>query len=270
MLFQRNKSAFEDNENLDRWLLTYADLITLLLAFFVILYSMSRVDAGKFNNISGALSGVFKGDEELGKKFTEQLSSKLVVNKLLKRGNLIVLKDQVDKISQQFKLGSIINTEIQTRGLVIHLSESAFYDPGKADLKQDAKKILDLLSVQLLKIPNHIRVEGHTDNLPIHTARFPSNWELSTTRATNCLRYFLEKYPFPAARISALGYAEYRPITNNDTAEGRAKNRRVDIIILNIEDSYIEPENLTGEPVNTLPDTTLDGNSDSNTKTAGA
>lgn len=269
MLFQRNKSVFDDNENLDRWLLTYADLITLLLAFFVILYSMSRVDAGKFNKISGAFSNVFKGDEELEGKFTEQLTSNLIVNKLLKRGHLNVLKDQVDKISQQFELDSFMETELQTRGLVIHLSESAFYNPGKADLKPDAKKILDLLSVQLLKIPNHIRVEGHTDNLPINTMQFPSNWELSTTRATNCLRYFLEKYSFPPERISALGYAEYRPITNNDTAEGRAKNRRVDIIILNIEDSFIEPENLTGEPIDILPDTTLNISENSGIKIAG-
>jgi len=106
----------------------------------------------------------------------------------------------------------------------------------------------------LMKIPNHVRVEGHTDNLPINTPKFPSNWELSTARATNCLRYLVERHRFPPEKISALGYAEYRPIATNTTADGRNKNRRVDIIVLAPEDSSNEPMNRTGERTDNLGD----------------
>lgn len=248
MLYRR-KSGDDDNEDLQRWLLTYADLITLLLAFFIVMYSMSRVDAGKFKMVTEALSSVLKGSVEFRAATTGNIPSELLINKRLKKGDLIILKKQIDEISRQLGLGMQLSTELQTRGLVIHISESTFFDLGKADLKLKAKNILDLISIQLLKVPNHIRVEGHTDNLPINTPKFPSNWELSTTRATVCLRYLIEKHNFPPERISALGYAEYRPIASNKTEQGRTKNRRVDIVVLALENSFKEPENLSGEPV---------------------
>jgi chemotaxis protein MotB len=240
LLARRHRDA-EDDENLERWLLTYADLITLLLAFFIVLYSISRIDAGKFNKVSDALTTAFRAQTD-GPGLAKDISSEFLINKQLRRGNLGVLKDQIDKISQQINLGTQLKTELQPRGLVIRISESAIFDPGKAELKPQAKKMLDLISIQLLKIPNHIRVEGHTDSLPISNERFKSNWELSTSRATECLRYLIEKHGFPPERIAALGYAEFRPIAPNTTVEGRAKNRRVDIIVLNLEDSHLEPE----------------------------
>jgi len=240
---------FDDNENLDRWLLTYADLITLLLAFFIVMYSVSRIDAGKFGKVTDALTNVFKGPE-LGIKSTRDLSSEFVINKQLSRGNLGVLQTQIQKITHQLDIDTQVSADLQTRGLVIHISESAFFDPGKAELKNQAMMILDLLSVQLLKIPNHIRVEGHTDNIPIHTAQFPSNWELSSSRAIACLRYLVDKIGFPPDRISAVGYAEFRSIATNETPEGRTQNRRVDIVILNQETTYLEPENFTYDSLN--------------------
>lgn len=252
MPFKRKRNI-EDNENLDRWLLTYADLITLLLAFFVVMYSISRIDAGKFGKVTDALISAFKGPE-LGPVAAKDLSSELVINKMLNKGNLGILETQINKIGVQLDLSTQLNTELQTRGLIIHISESAFFDPGKAELKPEAKKILDLISVQLLKIPNQIRVEGHTDNVPIHTAKFPSNWELSMARAIACLRYLVNKIGFPPDKISAVGYAEYRPLVPNVTPENRAKNRRVDIVVLNLDQSYLEPENQSGQPVEDRPD----------------
>jgi chemotaxis protein MotB len=243
----RKKQDIDDEENLDRWLLTYADLITLLLAFFVVMYSVSRIDAGKFNKVTDALVTAFKGPE-LGVKSTKDLTSELAINKQLKKGNLGILEGQVQKIAQQLSIDKQVTTDLQTRGLIIHISESAFFDPGKAELKPEAKMILDLLSVQLLKIPNHIRVEGHTDNIPIHNKQFPSNWELSAFRATACLRYLVDKIGFPPDRISAVGYAEFRPIASNDTPEDRAKNRRVDIVVMSLDQSYLEPEERSDEP----------------------
>ena len=242
MLGRRHRDV-EDDENLERWLLTYADLITLLLAFFVVLYSISRIDAGKFNRVSDALTTAFRAENK-GAGLAKDISSELLINKQLRRGNLGILKEQIEKISQQIDLGTQMKTELQPRGLIIRISESAIFDLGKAELKPQAKKMLDLISIQLLKIPNHVRVEGHTDNLPISNERFKSNWELSTSRATECLKYLIEKHTFPPERIAALGYAEFRPIALNTSVEGRAKNRRVDIVVLNIEDSHLEPEKL--------------------------
>jgi chemotaxis protein MotB len=253
-LLFRKKNEIDDGEDLDRWLLTYADMITLLLAFFVVLYSISRIDLGKFDKMSDALNSVFKGkpgEEAL----PENISSNLIINQKLQQGDLIVLREQIDVISKQLELEAALKTELQARGLVIHISESAFFDLGRADLKPSAAKVLDLLVVQLRKIPNHIRVEGHTDNLPISTKRYPSNWELSTARATECLKYLIEKHAFAPERISAVGYAQYRPLESNQTSDGRAKNRRVDIVILNIEDSFLEPENMTNEPLEDISDT---------------
>ena len=252
MILRRRKDN-DDDENLDRWLLTYADLITLLLAFFIVMYSVSRVDSGKFDRITTALSSVFKGPQ-LKPISAKDISSELAVNKQLQRGDLGVLEEQIKKISLQLGLDTQLSTDFQNRGLVIHISESAFFDAGKADLKPKARKALDLISVQLSKIPNHIRVEGHTDNIPINTLKYPSNWELSTARAAICLRYLIDYLNFPPDRISAVGYAEYRPITTNDTPEGRAKNRRVDMVILDKELSSLEPENLSGKNVDVKPD----------------
>jgi len=242
----RRQTGFDDEENLDRWLLTYADLITLLLAFFIVMYSISRIDSGKFSEVTTALTSAFSGSK-LGVQSPEDLSSELAINKLLSKGNLGVLETQIQKIAIQLDVDKQLSTDMQSRGLIIHISESAFFDPGQAELKPEAKMILDLLSVQLLKLPNHFRVEGHTDNVPIHTAKFPSNWELSTSRAMSCLRYLVDKIGIPPQKISASGYSQYRPIASNDTPEGRAKNRRVDIVILHLENSFLEPADLSDQ-----------------------
>jgi chemotaxis protein MotB len=244
-MLERKKRDDEDNENLDRWLLTYADMITLLLAFFIVMYSISRVDMAKFNKVAEALNIVLDGSDKNAQATMGDLKG--FIKDHPRKGDLINLQARIDEISQQKKLGMEIKTDLQKRGLVIHISEATFFDLGKAELKPQAMEILDLLAVELLKAPNHIRVEGHTDNLPISTPKYPSNWELSTARATTCLRYLIEKNNFPPERISALGYAEYRPIATNTTAEGRNKNRRVDIIVLAPDDASIEPINQTGE-----------------------
>ncbi len=244
----RRQTGFDDEENLDRWLLTYADLITLLLAFFIVMYSISRIDSGKFSEVTSALTSVFAGSK-LGIQSPEDLSSELAINKLLNKGNLGVLETQIQKIAVQLDVGKQLSTDMQARGLIIHISESAFFDPGQSELKTGAKMLLDLLSVQLLKLPNHLRVEGHTDNIPINTPEYPSNWELSTARAMSCLRYLVDKIGISPRKISASGYGQYRPLAANDTPEGRAKNRRVDIVILHLDKSYLEPTDMSDQVV---------------------
>ena len=118
------------------------------------------------------------------------------------------------------------------RGIVIRIMDRAFFDEGKAELKETAKSALRKIVPILEKSKNHVRIEGHTDDVPINTAEFTSNWELSTRRATEVVRYLIEKYGFLPHRISASGYAEYRPVAPNDTQQNRALNRRIEIILL--------------------------------------
>jgi chemotaxis protein MotB len=160
----------------------------------------------------------------------------------LRIGDLKLLQQKINKMARDMGLEDKIDASMEERGLVIRISESAFFDLGSADLKPGAVRVLDVISGLLLQIPNHVRIEGHTDNVPIRTAKFPSNWELSTSRATNCVRYLIEQHAFPPERISALGYGEYRPVADNNVDAGRARNRRVDIVVLTWESRLNEPE----------------------------
>jgi len=261
----------EDSEDTGRWLLTYSDLITLLLAFFVIMYSMSRIDAKKFGRMSEHLQGAFHssedksqtaaGESDLGSGVLKVGRLKSVAQHL--RSSLGTSKDQVsmggqgmpmtrpDSVAGQsgFSATEPISIEINERGLVIHVVESALFESGQATLRPEALDILDKIAKEIMNLPNQIRVEGHTDDRPISTARFPSNWELSSARATAVVRYLIEKHKFSPERLSALGFGEYRPLAPNTSDESRAKNRRVDIVILTDNLSKFEPmpADTTGE-----------------------
>jgi chemotaxis protein MotB len=237
------KKQEADHENEERWLLTYADLITLLLAFFIIMYSMSKLDAKKFGAVAKALQEVLHGrSTSVLKGEASLLASPPEGGGALKIGDLKLLQSKINSLAKDMGMKDKISADMDSRGLVIRISESAFFDAGFADLKPDAMKVLDAISVILKTIPNHIRFEGHTDNTPINTPKFPSNWELSVSRATTCVRYLIEHHEFPPDKISALGYGEYRPLASNNTAEGRAKNRRVDIVVLSWENRLNEPK----------------------------
>ncbi len=231
----RRRRRADSHSNHERWLLTYADLITLLLAFFIVMYSMSRLDAKKFGRMADAFNGVLRG----GQAVLQPASVDAQGAGLLDLGELKSLGQQIhDKVVTE-ELQDKIETLQDERGLVIRVLESAAYDPGSADLKPQMHSILNVLAGELRSMDNHLRVEGHTDDRPINTLRFPSNWELSTSRATGVVRYLVEELKLDPSRVSALGYGEFRPITGNDTPEGRAQNRRVDLIVL--ADKSAEP-----------------------------
>ncbi len=234
----RRRRKADDHENLDRWLLTYADLITLLLAFFVVMYSMSQVDAKKFGKMAQALSGVLKGGESVVKHKNEALNKG---HGLLDIGNLRMIQQKIEERFKEIDRQNDIKTEITERGLVVHIMESALFRDASANLESRALEILDLIADKTRDIPNHIRVEGHTDDRPINTLRFPSNWELSSARATEVVRYLSQSHNIPPDRISALGYGEYRPVRPNNSIENRAQNRRVDVVILTMELTLKEP-----------------------------
>jgi chemotaxis protein MotB len=135
----------------------------------------------------------------------------------------------------------IVRVHVEPRGLIISLGEKGVFDSGSDQIKPDGKALLDELATSLVSVGNHIRVEGHTDNVPISNSRFPSNWELSTARATVVLSYLIQSYGMRPEMLSAAGYAEFRPVVPNDTEEGKARNRRVDIIIMNPAAAAMEP-----------------------------
>jgi chemotaxis protein MotB len=219
--------------------LTYADLITLLLAFFIVMYSMSRIDAKRFGKITQALQGVLKGGTSVLK--IDDLNTLNTGHGLLKVGDLKMLQTEVHSEIDKLGLQGDIVTDLNERGLVIHIMESAMFDEGKADLKPKALEVLNLVAADIIHLPNHVRVEGHTDDRPINNEEFASNWELSTTRATTVVRHFIEDYGYPPDQISAVGFSSYRPYVPNVSPENRALNRRVDIVVLTMELSAAEP-----------------------------
>jgi len=240
---RRKKSISDDH---GRWLLTYADMITLLLALFIVMYSMSQIDAKRFGKMAEALNGILKGGHSIiGKYDEEQLKTG---HGVLKLGDLRMIQRQVEEQFETKGRGEEVLTEVTERGLVVHIVESALFDVASADLQPRAMEVLDLIYEEIKDTPNHIRVEGHTDDRQINTPRFPSNWELSAARATEVVRYFTDEHGLPPNRISALGYGEFRPIRPNNSIENRATNRRVDIVVLTRELSQTEPSSqLYGE-----------------------
>ena len=150
------------------------------------------------------------------------------------------LEGEIKKLSGNDAMQKNISVVTDERGIVIRIMDQAFFDEGKAELKDRAKQALDSMAPVIRTISNPIRVEGHTDNTPIATAEFRSNWELSVRRATEVVRYFIEKHDLAPMRISAVGYSEYHPLVPNDTPENRSRNRRIEIIVAR---SLIEQEN---------------------------
>jgi chemotaxis protein MotB len=230
----RRRKPEEEHENAERWLLTYADLITLLLAFFIMMYTFSKQDAQKYEEVTAHLKSIFSGGSGVAYRASAASGSTF-----LEIGSKGTQSDEIKKqLEQQIKTlasnnGSSDNMSIfsDERGIVIRIMDKAFFDEGKAELKGSARGALDKIIPVVSHINNHISIEGHTDNVPISTNEFKSNWELSVRRSTEVVRYLIEKGGLSPQRISASGYAEYRPLAENDTPGNRALNRRIEIIV---------------------------------------
>ncbi len=221
------------------WTQTYGDFMSLLLCFFVLLFALSTIDVARFkeviSSIQGAL-GVLEGgprvlqpsDIPVPKPPTQINPSGLVELKLAG------LKREIEKklIKEKAISPEKVNVRIDERGLVITFLDNVFFDLGSADLRPEMISVLHAVADVLKEIDNSVRIEGHTCDLPIHTPRFPSNWELSAGRAIAVLRYFVEKEGIPPERLIAVGYGQYRPLVPNLDEEHRRKNRRVEIVIL--------------------------------------
>ncbi|NLE23929.1 MAG: OmpA family protein [Clostridiaceae bacterium] len=227
------------------WMTTYSDLMSLLLTFFILLYSFSSLDAKKFQDVANALQAVLTGQSNIT-IFDHSPPAETSVDAPVAvpdedefEFEIQEVYDQVKEYLEKEGLDAQVSVTMNQKGILIDIKESVLFDLGKADIKQGSKVILDKLGQLIKTIDKDIVIEGHTDNLPINTFEFKSNWELSVIRAVNVLRYFVEVQGADPHRISATGYGEYQPIASNETDAGKAMNRRVNILLL------VYPENET-------------------------
>lgn len=261
----RRKPIDDDDENPDRWLVSYADFITLLFAFFVVMYSISSVNQGKYAKLASSVGGAFTGENQ---------ANQLEINKNKNSGAASKLKDQKKSLIKPLPLTHFYNEKMRreresmtnmgidlstklsplisegkvrvvqnNRGIRIDINDSLLFSPGSAELATAASSIINEIATVIKENERLIQVEGHTDNIAIHNAVFYSNWELSAVRASSVVR-MLSDAGITDSRLSALGFGSAQPITENETPIGRNKNRRVSIMILyeteNQTDSSLE------------------------------
>lgn len=240
---RRNRRKHQPHENHERWLITYADLITLLLIFFVVMYAMSKVDVNKYEVLSQALKSEFlkadsilrQGEGIMGAANPSKGGSDETKTgqKGQKEKQLENLLEQIQAYIDQHQLQAQISAANTPRGVAITLKDLFLFDPGNAELKPAAFPILDQLASLFPSLEATISIEGHTDNLPLATGSvFRDNWGLSQARSLSVLRYFVNNANLDEKKFISTSYADTRPVAENNTPENRAKNRRVEIVVL--------------------------------------
>lgn len=258
----RGKRKFEGHENHERWLVSYADFITLLFAFFVVMFAHSEADKTRTEAISESVRRALENDT------LSTLVAGLITGKPAQHGNrpavlepqrpagpprdgksaderrLAELGPSLDilriELEKEIQAGDV-KLELQPRGLVVSLLQAAFFPSGEDTIDPTRHASIEKVAAAIRKLPNPVRLEGHTDPLPIRNSRFRSNWELSAARSIAMLELLSGKYGVSRNRLSVAGYAETVPVESNETIEGRSRNRRVDIVILNEKGVAGEP-----------------------------
>jgi chemotaxis protein MotB len=218
-----------DGDNPDRWLVSYADFVTLLFAFFVVMYAISQINEGKYRLLSDAMLQAFKPQAAPTRKPDDVRLPNSPVPPQDQRMQEIA-RELTNALGDLIQGGQVRVTE-SGLGIAVEINASVLFDSGRAELAEQGLAPLSALARVLAPLPNDIQVEGHTDNVPIATAQFPSNWELSAARAGSVVRLF-NATGVASVRLVAVGYADTRNIAVNDTAEGRSRNRRVTVMIL--------------------------------------
>lgn len=268
------KKEPEKHANHERWLVSYADFITLLFAVFVTMYAMSQTDKKKVEEVAASLRESFGYSTQAAAGQRGVMQSQDIkpipaikpemaivpmVNRMPPAGprqgggatgrskskaeekDFKEIQSSIEAYLVKHGAQSKVAIGITRRGLVVSLKEAGFFDSGSAVIKQSGYQLLNTIVEAMSQYSNPLRVEGHTDNIPISTPLFPTNWELSSTRAINVLRYIQKNYDIEPAKLSAIGYGEFRPAADNATPENRAKNRRVDLVLLSGEAEKGEP-----------------------------
>ena len=233
------RRKFEESaENHERWLISYADFITLLFAFFVVMYAISSINEGKYRVFSVSLGDAFGGT---AKSTAAPETQSITLPTILQRKRTEAMKREKEKLTRLatdlkstlaplVKEGKVRVTQ-NSRGVSVEINASVLFDPGDATLQPESTTALRQLAQILKADPHAVQVEGHTDTTPISNALFPSNWELSAVRASSVVRLFVDA-GVPPERLTAVGYSANVPVAPNDTPEGRARNRRVAVTIL--------------------------------------
>ncbi len=247
---KKNDKKIDDQPTAPGYMNTYGDMVTLLLTFFVLLFTFASIDVDKFHEVMSAIQHSFMGrtgilegttehgGEEADRLDPQELTAQDVTTGLGERELSLLeqmeeMEETIEEVStflQEAGLEEDVRMRIEERGVVLELPERILFDTGRAELRDDFLPVLDLMADLLYRIDNQVIVEGHTDNVPIQTARYPSNWELSVDRAVSVVRYLSEEHELVPERFQASGYGEYHPVATNETAEGRARNRRVTIV----------------------------------------
>lgn len=240
-----------------KWLVTYSDMVTLILVFFILLFSMSQIDQTKFEAVAESfqnrmvldfLPSIVPGGEPVNSSNQEtswqdetedpielSIDRDAYLSKQQEEESLNKLVDSVESYLDEHELNDIITATRTERGVILVLQDSIFFDMGEAVILEEGKPFLDKLGSLFAQIPNYIKVEGHTDSRPIDTYRYPSNWELSGARASSVVRYLTEEFGLNETRFSIAGYGDTRKVAANDTEENMSLNRRVEITILNTD-----------------------------------
>ncbi len=250
----------KEHANHERWLISYADFITLLFAFFVVMFASSQTDKGKAQQVSESVKKALEGksvsaviaavlggsadNKGQGNAMMKGPGGANEIPKSKKDEKLAELLPSLKILTQELKTeieAGRIQVSMEARGLVVSFTQAALFPSGEDVISQDAYQGLERVAAATAKLPNPVRLEGHTDSRPIKNSRFKSNWELSAARSIALLEILTARFNAPRGRISIAGYADNAPLASNDTEEGRARNRRVDIVILNEQGVLAEP-----------------------------
>ena len=233
-----------DGQNSSSWLTTFNDLVTLLMVFFVLLFTMSTIDANKLSDFQYALQsglGILEQGQRVGIKVSDEqpvrdmshikTQAESQLNSQQKQSMRNIIEEAMAFLDDQ----KGIRVVYSDHGARLRFEDAILFDFGRAEINPAGYSFLDRISGVIHQIQGPVRIEGHTDNVPIHTKRFPSNWELSTARAVNVVKYFVESCNIHPQRLSAVGYGQSKPLFSNDSDEHRAKNRRVEIVLIREE-----------------------------------
>ncbi len=275
MAKRRGKSHHEEEEAGEAWLLPYSDLMTLLLAVFIVLFAVSQQDPSKATAAAQAFRGMLMpggvGVMDSGSidaksivpppdvfvapiTSPEQQKKNAEAAAAREKSNMTQIQNELKTYFQKEHIESQVSTSIDERGLVISLNNSILFDSGRADIKPVNQDVLVKIGNSIGTLDNYIRVEGHTDTNPINTAVYPSNWELSGARSARVVRLFADRCNIKPDKMVAVGYGEFRPVASNDTPEGMAKNRRVDVIVLNAKYNGLEEDQMNDVPKDRQPE----------------
>lgn len=232
----RKAPEAEKPENHERWIVSYADMVTLLFALFVVLYATSDANPQKLQSVRHSIDqafsiGVLQGSNGSSPVFNNGGGLTPTISEI-KSNTLAGLTETLNGFASANNIQGKIQVRSDADSITISLADNLLFDSGSADLKPGSQDVLMLVAAALHGLPNQIRIEGHTDNIPVNSPDFATNWELSAARASRVLRFLTEQGGLDAGKLFLAGYADTQPVADNATPEGRALNRRADIVIL--------------------------------------